>query len=138
MSTGKIFVIYLCGPMENVTEKEGRGWRNRIKDAFKDEKPVKIIDPYDLEGTKNTDGSYNDRQIVEGDKFAIMESDLLIVNSNGIGCGTWMELLFSWEQGKLSYGFGDCVNPWYTYHISKEFDSLNNIIKDVKCNLIVH
>lgn len=124
------FVVYLCGPMEQVSIEQGTGWRNRVKDAFKEKDYIQIIDPYDLE--QNDDMV----QIVEGDKLSIMKADLLIVNSNGIGCGTWMELMFSWEQNKLSYGFGSNVNPWYKYHVTQEFKSLEDIIKQV--SLIVH
>lgn len=137
MTMQVLVTLYLSGAMEKLPEDndglfQGTGWRNIIKGELQNYPQFKIIDPYDLEGAVRADGSCDSVRIVEGDKMAIMESDIIILNTGCQGVGTPMETLFAWEQNKLIYEFGGSPNPWYEYHTHRRFNSLEDIINYLK------
>jgi nucleoside 2-deoxyribosyltransferase len=111
--------MYLCGPMENVSKEEGTAWRNDTKTLFEDR--CVIYDPYDVEAETKTftkeDKILRARDIVVKDLECIDKSNVLLVNLNGQGCGTYYEVMYAFMHRKKIIGFGITDNPWNLCHI---------------------
>ena len=127
--------IYLCGPMENVSREEGTTWRNDVKKLFKD--MCTIYDPYDIEAETNTytkgDKILQAKEIVTKDLECINKSDILLVNLNGQGCGTYYEVMYAYLHGKKIIGFGHTENPWNLCHIEIYPDFMDACYAVKKC-----
>jgi hypothetical protein len=111
--------IYLCGPIGGCTDEECKNWRDMVTEHGYD-----TIDPMrrDYRGRK---GDFS-KEIVEGDKIDIFQSDVLLVNYNRPSVGTSMEILFAWEQNKtiiLVSPPGIVLSPWLKYHSHYIVDS---------------
>jgi nucleoside 2-deoxyribosyltransferase len=112
--------VYLSGPIGNCTQIQIHGWRDKFKRSWGVEN---CSDPTDRVFT--TDQNYSHAtEIVEGDKEAIDDSDVVLANISDPPTphqmwGTPMEILYGWEQGKrvvVIVADKKTVSPWVLYH----------------------
>lgn len=125
--------VYLSGAIEKVKDHKfhGKGWRQLAKKEL-DSRYFNVIDPYDLDPKPFTkEAEMRGKLIVERDKAAIIQSDIVLLSAGHDALGTWMELLFAWENHKPVFAFGDCVNPWYVYHVSCRCSTLDEAIRNI-------
>lgn len=117
--------VYLCGGINGLSDAECKDWREEAKAAL-GPAGFKILDPMrrDFRGRESTAV----REICEGDKFDIKDSDILLVNVARPSWGTAMEMMFAVGQPhrKVIVGFNCPENPspWLTYHCDKLFRTL--------------
>lgn len=106
--------IYLAGPINNCTDEECHGWRDRAKELLLGHE---CIDPMvrDYRGQEAT--AY--KAIVEDDKADIDSADMVLAMCPKPSVGTSMEILYAWERNKkiVAVVFGS-VSPWLQYHSS--------------------
>jgi nucleoside 2-deoxyribosyltransferase len=127
-------IIYLAGPVAH-KEDGGASWREAIKDAYANE-PVGFRDPLSkynvpaqdltvVNGTSEPDDdtTVGTREIVEGDKELIDETDAVLVGYEPVrSIGTPMEVMYAFERDIpiglwLRDADGD-ISPWYKEHVS--------------------
>lgn len=64
-------------------------------------------------------------EIVDGDKYDIIECDALLMNAPRPSYGTAMEILFGWEQGARVFVVlpddGTEPSPWVVHHAERVF-----------------
>jgi len=88
-------VIYLAGPMEHVSVEDATGWRDEVKEMFRNHE-VKVLDP--CRRIHDFNPKYMKR-IFELDIIDINNSNLIIANLDGMGNvprhGTAMEVFYA-------------------------------------------
>jgi nucleoside 2-deoxyribosyltransferase len=104
--------IYLAGPINGCTDEEANGWRSQVKKIHPD-----VLDPMsrDYRGKE----AENFRDIVEGDKRDIYQSDGVLVYFEKPSVGTSMEVLYAYERRKpvvVVNVSGKPISPWLAYH----------------------
>lgn len=129
--------VYLSGAMEKVNVEQGKVWRKRAKNFLIQYEGFRVIDPYDYaDELVNEDGTYRVRAMVEIDKKHIIDSDVVIVNTEHPGVGTPCECMFAFQNGKQVYMFGGSKNPWYLYHATEVFDTLDDLLARIVARYI--
>lgn len=130
-----MITAYLAGA---VFETE---YRATCKREFSD-LGIKLIDP--LEQIEATCDNY--KEVVEKDKEAIENCDVVIAFVNQFTCGTVMEILHAWNHkvpvytinpdADLIYTESNPSQIWLKYHTTKFFTSISDcfayIAKDIK------
>jgi len=127
-------IIYLAGPVAH-KDDGGASWREAIKDAYEDE-PVEFRDPLDKynvpaqdldvvpgESDPDEDTTVGVREIVEGDKELIDESDGILVGYEPVrSVGTPMEVMYAYERdmpiGMWVRDEDGTFSPWYRGHVT--------------------
>lgn len=104
--------VYLAGPINGCSDAEAMDWREFVKSELPD---WTILDPMvrDYRGRE----ADNVAEIVEGDKYDISISDVVLLNAELPSWGTPMEFQFAYELGVPVVAV--CpgrVSPWITYH----------------------
>lgn len=106
--------VYLSGPMDHVSEEEGRGWRERAK-VLLAEHEIKAVDPYDFEKELSIP-----KLLVKADLHWVLRSEGMIINAshNVITWGTPMETLWAHTHRVINVAFvGDLnASPWLAAH----------------------
>lgn len=103
---------YLCGPINGCTDAECNDWRSEVKKHF-----PKAIDPM----RRDYRGQEDDfvAEIVEGDKFDILDSDYMIANCPKPSVGTSMEIFYAWQKKIGVVAIVPDIttaSPWLKYH----------------------
>ena len=112
-----IKVVYLGGPIDDVSATESKGWRTEAYDKLSQMGILCAVPG--LEATKMTP-----EQIVQLDDTMITASDALLVNltylmnpiTKWIGTGTLVELGMGFAQGKQLIAFSDKPFPTHTFY----------------------
>ena len=106
--------IYLSGPMDEVSDAEGRGWRGQAKIAL-DEFEMEGVNPYDFEQERAIPTA-----LVRADLRHILSCNGMIVNASQHVCtwGTPMEVLWAHMHHLLIVAFtgGAPISPWLSAH----------------------
>jgi nucleoside 2-deoxyribosyltransferase len=117
---------YLCGPINGCTDEECKDWREAAKLCLPD-----TLDPMRRDYRGRESQSY--KEIVEGDKDDIRESDVLLVNYDKPSVGTSMEIYFAWLLGKPIIVVArpeTVISPWLRYHSTKIVNSFEEAFSD--------
>jgi hypothetical protein len=124
--------VYLSGPMDDVSDGEGRGWREEAKELLQ-EHGVRVFDPYDFEENVN-----DPKQLVKTDLIHIAQSHGMLINAsqNAVVWGSPMEVIISWRSGLINVAFtGDRrVSPWLSAH-STITTTLENAVDNITWQL---
>lgn len=125
-----MFVTYLCGGINGLSDTDCRDWREVAKEAlFTD-----TLDPMrrDYRGKEDL----NVTNIVLGDLEDIGVSDFILVNATKPSWGTAMEIVYAHQQGKKIVAFtgGSRVSPWLRYHCTEVVDSLKDAVTWIHCH----
>jgi hypothetical protein len=123
-------LIYLCGPIGGCTDTECKDWRETAKKALPD---FQFSDPMDRD-FRGIEGDHV-KEIVEGDKDDIKQSQLVLVNFPKASVGTAMEILFAWEHRipvLVVAGPEAPMSPWLKYHAAAIFKSFDEAFASIK------
>jgi nucleoside 2-deoxyribosyltransferase len=123
--------VYLCGPINGCTDEECKDWRTAAKQHFPN-----AIDPIVRDYRGREDECY--KEIVEGDKQDLEESDCLLVNYDRPSVGTSMEIFYAYEFLDIPVVTvakeGVKISPWLRYHsnhivhsFSEAFEIIRNL-----------
>ena len=122
--------VYLCGPMDDYTEKEAGDWRvdaKRKLGAY----GIVTLSPMDRP-YRNKDYKHDPEgvlpDLVEADKIDIELSDVVLVNHTKVSTGSSMETLLGWQKDKqviVVAPEGLYLSAWTHYHSHKIFHSLD-------------
>jgi hypothetical protein len=118
--------IYLCGPIDNCTDEQCKGWRDRVKEQLMGK--YNFRDPMIRDYRGNEDDHID--EIVELDKIDIVSSDIILVNTDRPSWGTAMEIIFAKMLGKEIYFCWphDFLSPWVVYHSDARFKDVDRAI----------
>ncbi len=118
--------VYLSGPMENVSEKGGREWREEAK-LLLTSHDLEAFDPYDFEQEATIP-----RLLVRTDFRCILASEGMLINAsqNVVVWGSPMEVLWASMHKVINIAFvGDRTpSPWLSAH-SKVVLTLNQAVE---------
>ena len=127
--------IYLAGA---VFEEE---YRKTCKKIYNGRPDIKLIDPLEEIEVNAT----NHNEVVEMDKIAIENCDIVIAYINKYTCGTVMEILHAWNhqvpvytilpngwEAVSSHGASDV---WLKYHTTTFFDSIDNCFNHIHTSI---
>lgn len=93
-------IVYLAGPIDQVTRAEATAWRTAVAEALR-KKGVAVFDPAaafrcDLEGSVP---SGNEKFIAEIDLEAVAMADaLFVLEAEKPTCGTYVEVGVAWSH----------------------------------------
>jgi hypothetical protein len=122
--------IYLCGAMAGCSDQECKDWRDYATEKLKDR--FNLLNPMnrDYRGI-NTYTEEQLKDIVEGDKRDIDNSEYVLCYYTKPSVGTSMELLYSWERGKYNIVVtnGQKISPWLIYHSHHVCESLDEALE---------
>lgn len=127
--------IYLSGPIQNCSDEEIYGWRNKVI-KLSEKWAECIVPPVFALSQVNRN---NSRPIVEGDKRNIDSSDVLLVNiiPGKPATGTHQEEIYAWMHGKYvvvvvpSEMDVTRISPWLLYHSHRVFISLTSAVDHI-------
>ncbi len=106
--------VYLSGPMDNVSEEEGKGWRGDAKGLLH-EHGITASDPYDFEQDIDTP-----KLLVKTDLSYIIQCHGMIINAsqNIVTWGSPMEVLWAHQNGIINVAFTGTLHPspWLSTH----------------------
>lgn len=121
-------LVYLSGPMDCVSEEEGRRWREEAKELLAAHE-LKAIDPYDLEQEVTIPNL-----LVKTDLCWILRSSGMIINAsqNVVVWGSPMETLWAHMHRVINIAFvEECKpSPWLSAH-SKVVQTLDQAVECV-------
>ena len=107
-------LVYLSGPMDHVSEEEGRGWREAAKILLAKHE-IKAVDPYDFEQEVTVP-----TLLVKADLHWILRSQGMITNASqdAVTWGTPMETIWAHLHRVINVAFiGTCPpSPWLAAH----------------------
>jgi hypothetical protein len=102
--------VYLCGPINGCTDAECNDWRSYAKSRLPE-----TLDPMRRD-YRGREADCVD-EIVEGDKFDIADSHVILANCPKPSVGTSMEIYIAWQQGKTVVTVAQApISPWLEYH----------------------
>ncbi len=120
--------VYLSGPMDHVSEEEGRRWREKAK-VLLAKHEIKAVDPYDFEQEITTPAL-----LVKADLHWIIRSSGMIINASQDvrSWGTPMETLWAHMHRVINIAFvEECKpSPWLLAH-SKVVKTLDQAVECV-------
>ncbi len=106
--------VYLSGPMDHVSEEEGKGWREVAKELLSS-RGITVFDPYDFEQDKDTP-----ELLVKTDLSYIIQCHGMLINAsqNVTVWGSPMEVLWAWQNGIINVAFTETLHPspWLSAH----------------------
>lgn len=121
--------VYLCGPINQMTDDECMGWRRHASERLSQHR---ILNPMDRD-YRGMESLYKD--IVAFDLQDIDESDCLLVNAGRASWGTAMEVFYAARAGKSVVAYSsaatDSISPWLRCHCTAIYWSLEEA-----CNAI--
>ncbi len=125
--------IYLSGPMDDVSEEEGRHWRERAKIALA-EFEMEGVDPYDFEQKKAIPTA-----LVRTDLQNILTCKGMITNASQHVCtwGTPMEVLWShmYHIPVVAFTGNERISPWLAAHAHTVM-SLDKAVETIRWQVI--
>lgn len=119
--------VYLSGGMQNFTPEEIYGWRNKAVQLLN--KDIIVYYPSVMDYSKNTP-----EEIVEGDKYRILNSTHLLLNFIRPSVGTSQEEIYAYDRGIFVYvinELGKDLSPWMKYHAHVIFPSLEKAVQQI-------
>ena len=119
--------IYLAGPIQGQTDLECIGWRNAAKHHL-EQHGHSVSNPMDRD-FRGSEESHAE-EIVEGDKDAIAQSDLLLVKADFPSWGTAMEIAYAKTFGKdvVAFSDADVISPWLRCHTTAIYNTLHDAL----------
>lgn len=106
--------VYLSGPMDHVSEEEGKGWKGRAKELL-NEHGITVFDPYDFEQDVS-----NPKLLIKTDLSHIIQSHGMLINAsqNAIVWGSPMEVLWAYQNDIINVAFTGTarVSPWLSFY----------------------
>ncbi len=106
--------VYLSGPMDHVSEEEGKGWRETAKELLSS-RGITVFDPYDFEQDTDTP-----KLLIKTDLSYIIQSHGMLINAsqNVTVWGSPMEVLWAWQNGIINVAFTGTLStsPWLSAH----------------------
>ena len=117
-------VVYLAGPMFNVSRSESKSWRGEAKH---------FLSPYKIDTSDPHDRSYTpgkEVELVNGDLEAIRKSDAVIahVPTDVPMAGTPMEIFYAAYVLRIPvYTFPINRSPWIIRWSTKSFETLQEL-----------
>jgi nucleoside 2-deoxyribosyltransferase len=123
-------LIYLCGPINGLTDDEAKSWRDQCKKVFSIQHSCRTIDPMRRDYRGKESDSVN--EIVQLDKRDVRRSDAILAYCPAPSVGTSMEILYAWQLDKPVIAIvpdGSPVSPWLAYHSTKIVKTLDEGIK---------
>lgn len=120
--------VYLSGPIDNVSEEEGHGWREAAKILLAKHE-IQAVDPYDFEKEVTIPAL-----LVKADLRWILRSEGMIINASQdvVTWGTPMETIWAHMHRVITVAFvGTCKpSPWLAAH-AKIVRTLNQAVEVV-------
>jgi nucleoside 2-deoxyribosyltransferase len=133
--------IYLCGPMDSVTQSEMEDWRKNATEYFESYTHVKTLDPCRRPHPKES--GLTDKEIFELDIIDVTNSDILLAdcrNLNKPTFGTPVEIfLANYIQKKPVIGWYDKKQGYRENSIfqnvlvTRLFPSLEEALDQISC-----
>lgn len=121
--------VYLSGPMENVSDEDGKGWRNEAISLLI-YNGVQGIDPYNF-GMQGR----SDEAIIREDLYSLSTHQGMITNAsqNVPMWGTPMEVYFAWQNHIPTVAFLGNANssPWLRYHTTAVVGTLEEAVEKI-------
>lgn len=122
------YTTYLCGGINGLSDAACRDWREEAKDMLH----TLTLDPMrrDYRGREDAFA----REIVNGDREDIQNSDFILANVSTPSWGTAMEIYMAHSYEKPVIAFaptGARISPWLRFHCKSIWPSL-----EVACNEI--
>jgi nucleoside 2-deoxyribosyltransferase len=130
------FTVYLCGQINGCTDQAAREWRIEVKRKCDG---INVIDPLDMDYRGTEKG--NDRTIVQNDKAAIANSDILIAMFREPSVGASMEILFAYSIGVPVVLINESnreLSPWLVYHARDIVSTIDEAIKIINPGYMPH
>lgn len=122
--------VYLAGPIYGLPDRACMGWRNRAKELL-GVHGIHAHDPMmtDYRGREDDHAE----EIVEQDKDAIQQCDLVLVNAHTPSWGTAMEVFFAASLGIPVVGFSGApsISPWLRQHTTAIFLTLEEAVDGI-------
>lgn len=121
--------IYLCGPIMDCSEEEGKTWRQRAKESLAGR--FVLLDPLRRNFRDREIDSAN--EIVDFDLQDVRDADILLVNYCKPSIGTAMEVFYaSHDQGKFVIAFSpfpfEEMSPWMVKFCTKILPGLEEAL----------
>lgn len=119
-------VVYLCGPIRNVSYDVAYGWREKASTYLKANRFTPII-------PEARDGE-SAGEIVGNDLLHIQHSDVVLahVPDDVVAIGTNMEIFFAARAGKIVILWGGTfdysMSPWLQHHCEAYCDTLEEAL----------
>lgn len=129
MSSPETKRIYLCGPIMDCTDHEGKTWREAAKARLAGR--FVVLDPMRRNFRDREIDSAN--EIVEFDLQDVRDADIILVNYSKASIGTSMEVFYaSNDLGKFviafsPYSFED-MSPWMVRYCTKVLTDLDSAL----------
>lgn len=120
-------IIYLCGGINALPDKECREWREEVKKRLKEH--FDFLDPMrrDCRGKENQ--CY--REIIFNDRADIQSADLMLALANKPSWGTAMEVFYAaavLKKPVIVICNQKNISPWLRMHASVVFKTVNEAI----------
>lgn len=110
-------LVYLSGPMEHVSEEEGRGWREEATTLLAGHE-IESVNPYDVPRFDREETS--PKLLVKADLHWILRSQGMIINASQdiVTWGTPMEVIWAHMHRTVNVAFvGELIaSPWLAAH----------------------
>jgi nucleoside 2-deoxyribosyltransferase len=124
--------IYLCGPINGMTDETCKNWRNHAKEVLRGNE---FVDPmrHDFRGQE----AGNERLIVQRDTQDIESSDVVLACYDRASFGTAMEILLAYQcqiPVSVAHLAPGPPSPWVTHHADFVGPTLESAIQWIKEN----
>ncbi len=104
--------VYLSGPMDDVSEEEGKAWR-RVAGELLSHHDIQAVNPYDFEAS-------NPKALVMTELRELLRCQGMIINASQEvkSWGTPMETIWAYMHRVISVAFVKDTHPspWLMYH----------------------
>lgn len=122
-------VVYLAGAINNCTDDEAHGWRDRATVDLIESGYI-VLNPMSRD-YRGSEGNFS-KEIVEHDKADIDSSDVVLVQAQNPSWGTAMEILYAWQEGKRVVAIvNEKTSPWIIYHTTERYLTLEEALDNL-------
>lgn len=125
--------VYLCGPMDNCTDSEGKDWRRRATEYLGADR---VLNPWDW-----SNPAWWGRELTAGESYTLVRADLdrltkstiVLANLWKPSPGSSMELVYAFTYGiDVVVVAPKPVSPWVQYHADWVYGTLEEGLEKVK------
>lgn len=124
--------VYLCGPINGCTDSECKDWRGKAT-QYCQNLGLNVLDPMRRDFRGREAGA--EKEIVEGDKEDVRNSEIILVYYFKPSIGTAMEILYAYDYHKTIIVINESgeqrLSPWLTYHATHIYSTLNDALSQV-------
>lgn len=140
------FKIYLAGRMGGLTYEEYNGWRNKIEyklrcgidSVGKRISSIKVFNPANYYNFEEKEYK-SQREVMNFDLNLVKNSDVVIVNANGVGqsTGTCIEMYEAYQHNIPILGFWEnpddkeSFHPWIETMFTRVDDNMDELVRYV-------